>query len=76
MALPSSDDIIKALVKDGFRPRGKSRPGSHQVFRNELPEGAKTVVVPLGRKEIPSGTLGSILRQAGLTRGELNTLMK
>ena len=76
MALPSSDDIIKALVKGGFRPRGKSRPGSHQVFRKELREGAKTVIVPLAKKEIPLGTLGSILRQAGLTRKELETLMK
>ncbi|MBI2328468.1 MAG: type II toxin-antitoxin system HicA family toxin [Chloroflexi bacterium] len=76
MALPSSDDIIKALLKDGFHPRGKSRPGSHQVFRKELSEGANTVVVPLGKKEIPLGTLASILRQAGLTRREMDALMK
>jgi len=76
MALPSSDELIKALKRDGFQPRGKSRRGSHQVFRKELPEGAGTVVVPLGKKEIPQGTLRSILRQAGLTQRELTNLLK
>lgn len=65
MALPSSDEVIKALLKDGFLPRGKSRRGSHQVFKKESSEGTKIVVVPLGRKEIPRGTLRSIVRQAG-----------
>jgi len=37
MALPSSDKVISALIKDGFHPRGKSKRGSHQVFRKELP---------------------------------------
>ena len=53
MALPSSEEVIGALIKDGFHPRGKSRRGSHQVFRKELPDGARNVVVPLGKKEIP-----------------------
>lgn len=76
MALPSSDELIKALIKDGFQPRGKSKRGSHQVFRKQLSEGARTVVVPLGKKEIPQGTFGSILRQAGLTQRELANLLK
>jgi len=76
MALPSSDELIKALRRDGFQPRGKSRRGSHWVFRKEGPEGARTVVVPLGKKEIPQGTLRSILRQAGLTQRELANLLK
>ena len=76
MALPSSDELVKALMKDGFQPRGKSRRGSHQVFRKQLSEGARNVVVPLGKKEIPQGTLASILRQAGLTQRELANLLK
>ena len=76
MALPSSDEVISALIKDGFHPRGKSKRGSHQVFRKELPEGARNVVVPLGRKEIPRGTLRSMIRQAGLTATELAALLK
>ena len=58
MALPSSDEVISALIRDGFHPRGKSG-GSHQVFRKELPKETRTVVVPLGKKEIPRGTLRS-----------------
>lgn len=76
MRLLSSDKLVAALIKDGFHPRGKSRRGSHQVFRKELPEGAKNVVVPLGKKEIPRGTLRSILRQAGLTERQLADLFK
>jgi len=76
MALPSSDEVIRALTKDGFHPRGKSRRGSHQVFRKELPEGARNVVVPLGKKEIPRGTLRSMIRQAGLTATNLAALLK
>ena len=73
MALPSSDEVISALIRDGFHPRGKSG-GSHQVFRKDLPKETRTVVVPLGKKEIPRGTLRSIIRQAGLTATNLATL--
>ena len=76
MSLPGSEDIIKALLKAGFLPRGKSKRGSHRVFRKELPGGTRTTVVPLDKKEIPLGTLSSILRQAGLTRKQLDSLMK
>ena len=76
MALPGSDKLIAALIRGGFQPRRKSRRGSHQVFRKEMPEGARTVVVPLGRREIPPGTLRSIRRQAGLTEKELADLLK
>ena len=76
MGLPSSNKVITALIKDGFQPRGKSSQGSHQVFRKELPERARNVVVPLGKKEIPRGTLGSILRQAGPTAKHLTELIK
>ena len=76
MRLPSSKKLITALIKDGFQPRGKSRRGSHQVFRKELPDGARNVVVPLGKKEIPRGTLRSIIRQAALTEEQLANLLK
>ena len=69
MSPPGSDKVIKALLDDGFHARGKSGGGSHQVFRKETPTGARTVVVPLTKKEIPKGTLSSILRQAGPMAG-------
>jgi len=76
MSLPGSDKVIIALTKDGFHPRGKSKRGSHQVFRKELPDGARTVVVPLSKKEIPRGTLRSMIRQAGPTATHLAALVK
>jgi len=76
MALPSSDEVVNALIRDGFRPRGKSSRGSHQVFRKELPEDTRNVVVPLGKKEIPRGTLRSIMRQAGATATNLAALLR
>lgn len=76
MALPCSDDVISALIKDGFHPRGRSRRGSHQVFRKETQEETRTVVVPLGKREIPRGTLRSIIRQAGTTARNVATLLK
>lgn len=39
-----------------------SQRGSHVKYR----KGTRTVIVPAGRKEIPRGTFGSILRQSGL----------
>ena len=69
LPLSSSKQVIAALEKDGFQARKKSSGGSHQVFIKSLPDGCKlTPVVPLGKKEIPRGTLASIIRQAGLTR--------
>ena len=58
--LLSSQKIIKVLLNNGFI--FISQRGSHQKYRNE----DKTVIVPAQRKEIPIGTLRSIIRQSGL----------
>jgi len=76
MGLPSSKKVISALTKDGFHPRGKSKSGSHQAFRKELPGETRTVIVPLGKKEIPRGTMRSIIRQAGPTAKTLAALLR
>jgi len=77
LPLCSSDEIISALKKDGFQPRGKSKRGSHQVFIKYLLVGCKFIVpVPLGKKEIPRGTLSSILRLAGLSRQRFIELLQ
>jgi predicted RNA binding protein YcfA (HicA-like mRNA interferase family) len=70
-----SRELISALLKDGFRPRGKSGGGSHLVYKKTTPEGTRNVVVVLAKKEIPIGTLKSILRQAGLTEKQLFNLL-
>ena len=58
---PSSQKIINTLLKNGFI--FISQRGSHQKYRKD----DKTVIVPAPRKEIPIGTLRSIIRQSGLT---------
>jgi len=62
--LPSSQEIISILIKNGFI--FVSQKGSHQKYR----KGDKTVIVPAPRKEIPVGTLRSIIRQSGLMRDD------
>ena len=58
--LPSSQKIIKTLLRNGFI--FVSQRGSHQKYKKE----DKTVIVPAPRKEIPIGTFRSIIRQSGL----------
>ncbi len=61
--LYSSSKIIKVLLSKGFI--FISQKGSHAKYRkfNRL---VLTVIVPIGKKEIPIGTFKSILRQANL----------
>jgi len=59
-------DIIKKLRKLGFVFR-RSTGGTHEIWWNENTK--KTCVVP-HHKEIKSGTLKSIINQAGITAEE------
>lgn len=58
----SSRDIIRALVADGWQKIAQR--GSHIQFKHPAKKGR--VTVPHPNKDIPMGTLKSILRQAGL----------
>jgi predicted RNA binding protein YcfA (HicA-like mRNA interferase family) len=59
--------VIKLLESRGFvLDRSK---GSHQIFIH--PETRKRVVVPFHRKDLPIGTLLEILRQAGMSKDEI-----
>ncbi len=60
-------DLIRILAQRGFM-LDRSR-GSHQVWLH--PESRKRVVVPMHKKDIPSGTLYSILKQAGIDKEDL-----
>jgi predicted RNA binding protein YcfA (HicA-like mRNA interferase family) len=71
-----SHELISALLKGGFRPRGKSGGGSHLVYKKTTSEGTRNVVVVLNKKEIPIGTLKSVLRQAGITEEQLFKLLE
>jgi len=64
----SSQDIIKALQKRGFIYIAQK--GSHVKFRKPG-NPTLTAIVPAGRKEIPYGTLRSILRQANINEDDL-----
>ena len=62
--LPSSNQILKILERGGFV--FVSQKGSHAKFR-KLGAEKRTVILPMNRKEIPIGTLKSIVRQSGLS---------
>ena len=62
--LLSSKTIIKTLETKGFI--FVSQKGSHIKYRKHG-NVVLTVIIPANKKEIPYGTLRSILRQAKLT---------
>jgi len=66
--LYSSAQIIKTLDREGFQ--FVSQRGSHAKYRKPG-EPTRTVIVPAGRREVPRGTLRSILRQSGLDESAL-----
>ena len=60
--LLSSKEIIAVLLAHGFEK--VSQRGSHHKYCKDN----RIVIVPSPKKEIPIGTLQSIIKQAGLTR--------
>jgi predicted RNA binding protein YcfA (HicA-like mRNA interferase family) len=54
-------ELIKLLEKEGFVFVRQS--GSHAIYRKT---GHKIIVVPIHSKDIPTGTLNSILKDSGL----------
>ena len=64
-------DVIRILEKRGFiLDRVK---GSHHIYLN--PNTKQRAVVPVHRRNLPQGTLLSILKQAGIEREELSNLL-
>jgi predicted RNA binding protein YcfA (HicA-like mRNA interferase family) len=69
--LVRGDRIVKALIRAGFyidRTRG-----SHVILRR--PDGRGTTVPVHGGRDVPRGTLRSILDELGLTVDELKDLL-
>jgi len=63
--------VIDILTKKGFvLERTK---GSHRIYRN--PETKKMVVVPFHKRDLPKGTLYEILKQAGISKEEIENLI-
>jgi len=59
----SSSAFISILSAEGFS--FVSRRGSHAKYRNAA---GRTVIVPHPRKDIPIGTLRSMIRQSSLPK--------
>jgi predicted RNA binding protein YcfA (HicA-like mRNA interferase family) len=63
--------IIKILLNKGFElDRIK---GSHQIYIHKST--GQRVIVPMHNKDLPKGTFFSILKQADISRDELEDLM-
>jgi predicted RNA binding protein YcfA (HicA-like mRNA interferase family) len=60
-------EIIRFLERNGFILDHAS--GSHFIFYN--PESKRRAVVPQHNRDVPKGTLLSLLREAGFSRTEL-----
>ena len=65
--LLSSRQIAKILENNGFV--FISQKGSHLKFRKQEMK-SQTVIVPANKKEIPKGTLHSIIRQSSLSKDD------
>jgi len=73
--LLSSRQVIRALKRAGFK-RARKTKGSHQAYQAERGGRQRTVIVAAGKKEIPRGTLGKIIEQAGMTPYEFAQYLK
>jgi len=60
-------ELLKLLETDGWK-QVRMR-GSHRQFHHSVKRGTVTVSGQLGT-DVPPGTLASVLKQAGLRRGE------
>jgi len=67
--LLSSREVVTALVREGFV--FVFQKGSHAKYRKVSGSETFTVIVPDGKREIPIGTLRSIMRQSHLGREKL-----
>ena len=72
----SFSDVIRALSKAGFTYAPKRGKGSHIAMYKVDEEGKHRLVIIPRKKNIPRGTLISILKQAGLSKEEFLELLK
>ena len=56
-------ELIRLLEKEGYIFARQS--GSHAIYKKQ---GSKIIVVPIHSKDIPTGTLEGILKDAGLKK--------
>ncbi|MEW5874436.1 MAG: type II toxin-antitoxin system HicA family toxin [Candidatus Zixiibacteriota bacterium] len=66
----SGRDVCRILERHGFQV--VRQRGSHLVLQRVTPEGTTTIPVP-DHAELRIGTLRSIIRQSGISRGEFES---
>ena len=59
-------DVVQLLEQDGWVMA--SQRGSHRKYKHPEKQGRVIVPCTRGGKDVPPGTLNSILKQAGLKR--------
>jgi predicted RNA binding protein YcfA (HicA-like mRNA interferase family) len=59
--------VIGILKKNGFL--FKRSKGSHFIFQHPVTK--RRIIVPYHSKDLPTGTLISILKQAGISKNDL-----
>ncbi len=67
LASLTSKDLVRILQRKGFILDRSS--GSHQIWLH--PISRKRAIVPMHSKDLPTGTLYTILKQAGLDKNDL-----
>jgi predicted RNA binding protein YcfA (HicA-like mRNA interferase family) len=72
LTIIASKKLIKILEKLGFQIDRTT--GSHFIFYN--PKTKKRAVVPYHKKDLPKGTLMSIIEEAGISKKDLMDLLK
>ena len=66
-------ELIRALSKLGFFEH-RQRGTSHLIMKH--PDGRRTVIAVHGGRDIPTGTLGAVLRDVQIKPEELLELLK
>jgi predicted RNA binding protein YcfA (HicA-like mRNA interferase family) len=69
----SSSEILGVLRKLGFEE--VSQKGSHLKLRKDQGGARLTVILKHPAKDVPMGTFASILKQVGISRDELESLL-
>ena len=64
--------LVKILKSLGFQLDHST--GSHFVFYN--PKNKKRAIVSYHKKDLPKGTIMSIIKEAGISKKELEELLK
>ncbi len=72
LSVLTSRKLIKILKEKGFEKDHST--GSHFIFYHSITK--RRVTVPFKRRDLPKGTIMSILKQAGISKKDLLNLKK